>query len=176
MANTQWVIDGTHSEIQFKVKHLMITTVTGNFNIFSGTVTTNAEDFTTAAIEFNADLNSINTNNEQRDQHLKSADFFDAEKFPHLQFSKGSLQQNGADWVLNGELTIKDVTRPVSFDVEFAGTQKDPWGNLKAGFSLNGKINRNEFGLTWNAALETGGMLVSEDVKIQAEIQLLKSA
>lgn len=176
MANTQWVIDGTHSEIQFKVKHLMITTVTGNFNVFSGTVTTNEEDFTTAAIEFNADLNSINTNNEQRDQHLKSADFFDAEKFPRLQFSKGSLQQNGADWVLNGELTIKEVTRPVSFDVEFAGTQKDPWGNLKAGFSLNGKINRNEFGLTWNAALETGGMLVSEDVKIQAEIQLLKSA
>ena len=176
MAKTQWAIDGTHSEIQFKVKHLMITTVTGNFNVFTGTVATEQEDFSTAAIEFSAELNSINTNNEQRDQHLKSADFFDAEKYPKLQFSGGTLKQNGADWTLQGDLTIKDVTRSVSFDVEFAGTQKDPWGNLKAGFSLNGKINRNDFGLTWNAALETGGMLVSEDVKISAEIQLVKTA
>ncbi|HRI25940.1 MAG TPA: YceI family protein [Ferruginibacter sp.] len=174
MATTKWALDPTHSEIHFKVKHLMITTVTGSFNSFTASAETDADDFSNATIRFSAETASVDTSNEQRDTHLKSADFFDAEKFPAMEFTSTSYSKKGDDYVLNGNLTIKDVTKPVTLNVEFGGVAKDPWGNTKAGFTLSGKINRKDFGLNWNAVTEAGGMLVSEEVKILAEIQLVK--
>jgi polyisoprenoid-binding protein YceI len=173
MAHINWALDPAHSEVQFKVKHLMITNVTGTFNVVSATATTPENGFNDAAVSFEADVNSINTGNEQRDGHLRSADFFNAEQYPTIKFN--STNYNAESGTITGDLTIRDVTHPVTFDVEFAGTQKDPWGNEKAGFSIQGKINRNDFGLNWNAALESGGVLVSEDVKLQAEIQLVQA-
>jgi len=175
MATTKWAIDPTHSEIHFKVKHLMITTVTGSFKNFTAAAETASEDFSNAAISFSADTNSVSTGNEQRDGHLQSADFFDAEKFPTLSFASTSYTKKGDDeFALTGNLTIKDVTKPVTLAVEFGGVAKDPWGNTKAGFTLSGKINRKDFGLNWNAVTEAGGLLVSEEVKISAEIQLVQ--
>jgi len=174
MSATKWVLDPTHSELQFKVKHLMITNVTGQFGGLAGDIESESEDFKNTKISFTADVNTINTSNEQRDTHLKSADFFDGDAFPELKFTSDSFDASKGK--LNGHLTIKDVTKPVSLDVEYSGTNTDPWGNLKAGFSIDGKINRTDFGLTWNAALETGGVLVSEDVKISAEVQFVKQA
>ena len=174
MATTKWVLDPTHSELQFKVKHLMITNVTGQFSGLSGEVHSDSDDFKNTKIAFTADVSSINTSNEQRDTHLKSADFFDSEIYPEIKFSSDSFNAN--EEKLKGNLTIRDITKPVTLDVEFSGTNTDPWGNLKAGFSIAGKINRTDFGLTWNAALETGGVLVSEDVKISAEVQFVKQA
>lgn len=174
MATTKWSIDPTHSELQFKVKHLMITNVTGQFGGLSGEIESENDDFKNTKITFSADVNTINTSNEQRDTHLKSADFFDGASFPELKFSSTSF--NASEGKVTGDLTIKDVTKPVTLDVEYSGTNTDPWGNLKAGFSIEGKINRTDFGLTWNAALETGGVLVSEDVKISAEVQFVKQA
>lgn len=177
MSSIKWVADPTHSEISFKVKHMMMTNVTGTFGQFSVDAETEAEDFSSAKVSFAAQIASINTGNEQRDGHLKSADFFDAEKNPELKFVSSSMtKKDDENYVLNGDLTIGEVTNSVSLDVEFGGINKDPWGNQKAGFSITGKINRKEFGLTWNAALETGGVLVSEDVKLAAEIQLVKVA
>lgn len=176
-AKTKWTIDPTHSEIQFKVKHLMITTVTGSFTTFEGEVLENGTDFESAEISFKAKTESIYTNNEQRDNHLKSDDFFSAEKFPWLTFEKGKLTTKNSDnkYTLKGTLTIKDVTREIELDVELAGIQKDPYGNEKAGFSINGVIKRKDFGLTWNTITEGGGLLVSEEIKINAEVQLNKS-
>lgn len=176
MATTKWILDPTHSEVQFKIKHLMITNVTGSFNSFDVTASTEEEDFSKAAIAFKAPVNSISTNNEQRDAHLKSADFFDVEKYPEMSFNAtkaGSLDADG-NFILNGDLTIKDVTRNIVLNVEFGGITKDPYGNTKAGFTLTGKINRKDFGITWNAALETGGVMVSDEVRLAAEIQLVK--
>ncbi|MFD2919350.1 YceI family protein [Terrimonas rubra] len=174
MATTKWVLDPTHSELQFKVKHLMITNVTGTLPAISGEVESDGDNFTAASVTFSADLSAISTNNDQRDTHLKSGDFFDVEKYPAISFTSKSF--NAADEKITGELTIRDITKTVTLNVSFDGTAKDPWGNEKAGFSLNGKINRNDFGLSWNAALETGGVLVSEDVKIHAELQFVKQA
>lgn len=175
METTKWALDPSHSEINFKVKHMMIANVSGSFTKFNVNASTNGDDFTTAKINFTADANSINTNSEQRDGHLKSPDFFDAEKFPQLKFESTSLTKKSDDeFALHGNLTIKDVTKPVSLNVNFGGIGKDPYGNTKAGFTIDGKINRKDFGLTWNAALETGGMLVGEELKIQSEIQLAK--
>lgn len=175
MANSIWALDPTHSEVQFKVKHLMITNVTGNFGVFSTNVETEDDDFTKSSISFSADINSINTNNEQRDGHLKSADFFDAENYGTLSFTATSFEKvDDENYKMSGDLTIKDVTKNVTLNVEFGGINKDPWGNTKAGFTINGKINRKDFGLNWNASLETGGMLVSEEVRLMAEIQLVK--
>lgn len=177
METTKWGLDPMHSEINFKVKHMMIANVTGGFTKFDVNATTEGDDFSKAKINFTADINSINTNSEQRDGHLKSADFFDAEKFPHLKFESTSLNKKSDDeFQMNGNLTIKDVTKPVSLLVNFGGIGKDPYGNTKAGFTIEGKINRKDFGLNWNAALETGGMLVGEELKIQSEIQLAKQA
>lgn len=177
MATTKWVLDPTHSEIHFKVKHLMITTVTGSFKNFTAAAETDSEDFSNAAISFSADTGSVDSGNEQRDGHLKSADFFDADKFPKLSFASTGYTKKGDDeFTLTGDLTIKDVTKPVTLTVEFGGVAKDPWGNTKAGFTLSGKINRKDFGLNWNAVTEAGGLLVSEEVKISAEIQLVKQA
>lgn len=170
---TVWVLDPTHSEITFKVKHLMISNVKGEFKNFSATV--EGENFESAKINTSIDAASVFTNNTDRDNHLKSADFFDAENFKELTFEGTSFKKVDDDeYKLTGLLTIKGVSKEITFDVEFGGMNKDPWGNEKAGFSLEGKINRKDWGLNWNAALESGGVLVSEDVKIQAEVQFVK--
>ena len=151
----------------------MITNVSGSFNVINATVEAD-EKFTHAKVSFTADTNSVNTGSEQRDGHLKSGEFFDAERFPHITFE--SADYNASTGKLNGNLTMKGVSKPVSLDVEFNGTNKDPWGNEKAGFSLTGKINRTDWGLSWNAPIEAGGVLVSEEVKISAEVQFVKKA
>jgi len=174
MATTNWIIDASHSEVQFKVKHLVITTVTGNFQEFSGTVAS-GDTFDNAKIIFEANTNSITTHSEQRDGHLKSGDFFDVEKFPKISFAATKFAKKGDDtFELVGDLTIKDITKSVTLAVEHGGVATDPWGNIKAGFEITGKINRKDFGLNWNAPTEAGGVLVSEEVKIIANIQLLK--
>lgn len=176
MATKNWVIDPTHSEVQFKIKHLMITNVTGSFDTFQASVKTEEEDFMKATISFTADINSISTGNEQRDTHLKSADFFDGEKYPQLKFTatKYEVVDNDGSFSMYGDLSIRDVTKNIKLAVEFGGVVKDPWGNTKAGFTINGKLNRKDFGLTWNAATETGGVLVSDEVRLIAEIQLVE--
>lgn len=176
MANVKWAVDPTHSEVQFKVKHLMITTVTGYFEKFTVEAESEDENFNGASnILFTADVNSISTNNEQRDTHLKSADFFDVEKHDEIRFVGKSYENvGGNDYKLHGDLTIRDVTKPVTVDVEFGGTVVDPYGQHKAGFTVNGKISRKEFGLTWNAVTEAGSVVVSDEIKLQAEIQLVK--
>lgn len=171
---TNWALDPTHSEVTFKVKHMMFTNVSGKFDSFSANVVTDGEDFSKSSIEFNADINSILTGTVDRDNHLKSPDFFDAANFPSLKFKSTSYQKGNGQDKLTGDLTIKDITKSVTLDVAFGGLAKDPWGNLKAGFSISGRINRKDWGLTWNAALETGGVLVSDEVKIACEIQLVK--
>lgn len=177
MNKTKWVIDPAHSEIQFKVKHMMITTVTGTFKEFKSEVETEGDDFSTAKISFETNTASVFTNADQRDAHLRSADFFDAENFPVMSFVSSRLEKiDDESWQLKGDLTIRGVTKPAKLDVEVGGVGKDPWGNTKAGFSLNGKINRKDWGLNWNAALEAGGVLVSDDVRIFAEIQYAKQA
>jgi len=176
MATKKWVIDPTHSEIQFKIKHLMITNVTGSFNLFQAIVETEEEDFSTAKISFTADINSVTTGNEQRDGHVKSADFFDAANFPKLSFiaTKYENIDNDGSYELHGDLTIKDVTKAIKLSVEFGGVVKDAYKNTKAGFSINGKINRKDFGLTWSAVTEAGGIVVSDEVRLVCEIQLIE--
>ena len=177
ITKTKWNLDPTHSEIGFKVRHMMITNVSGTFGKYNVSAVTEGTDFSTAKIRFEADIESISTSNPDRDNHLKSADFFDAANHPKMTFvSKKLEKKDDENYVLTGDLTIRGTTRPVQFDVEFGGIGKDPWGNEKAGFTLSGKLNRTEFGLNWNAALETGGVLVSDDVKLIAEIELVKEA
>ena len=173
---TTWKVDPTHSEVAFKVKHLVITTVTGYFGSFDGTVVTESEDdFTTGKVNFAIDTASITTNQAQRDEHLKSADFFDVEKNPQITFSSTAIEEKGDDeFVLKGDLTIGGNTKAVAFNVEFGGTVTDAYGNFKAGFEVSGKISRKEFGLTWSAATEAGAVVVSDDVKIQASVQFVK--
>lgn len=172
---TKWNLDPTHSEIGFKVKHMMITNVTGTFQKFDVKVETEENDFSSARIEFAADVNSLSTGSSDRDNHLKSGDFFDAEAFPQLTFVSTGMERKDDDhFTLHGDLTIRDVTRPIALDVEFGGIGKDPWGNEKAGFTVTGKINRGHYKLNWNAALETGGVLVGEEVRLFSEIQLIK--
>lgn len=166
---TKWAIDPTHSEVSFKVKHLVISTVTGYFKSFEGTVDTESEDFDGANISFSADIASIFTNQSDRDNHLKSADFFDAEKFPKMSFS-GILKGSA----LEGELTIKDITKKVTLDVDFGGIVEDPYGQTKAGFEIEGKISRKEFGLMWNAVTEAGSVVVSDQVRIIVNAQVVK--
>ncbi|WP_316816494.1 YceI family protein [Pedobacter nyackensis] len=176
MATTNWALDPTHSELQFKVKHLMITTVTGSMNVLSASLTSESDDFQNAQVKFEAETASIDTGNNDRDNHLKSGDFFNADEFPKVSFESTSFTKDGGDYELKGDLTIKGVTKPVKLAVEFGGIATDPWGNTKAGFTISGKINRTDFGLTWNAALETGGVMVSEEVKILGELQFVKQA
>ncbi len=172
---TKWVADPTHSEIVFKVKHLMITNVKGAFRKFEAEF--DGEDFTKSRISATIDAASIFTNDEKRDAHLKGVDFFDVENYSTLNFEGTSLKKiDDENYELTGKLIIKGISKEVKFYVEFGGINKDPWGNEKAGFSLTGKINRKDWGLNWNAALETGGVLVSEEVKISAEVQFIKQA
>lgn len=176
MAQTNWVLDPTHSEIQFKVKHLMITTVTGYFKSFEAKATTEGDDFSTANISFSADINSLDTNQEQRDGHLKSADFFDAENHPKMTFENGKLEGSGDEYTLTGDLTIRGTTKQAKLKAEFGGIAVDGYGQTKAGFTLSGKISRKEFGLVWDMVTEAGSVVVSDDVRINAEIQLTKQA
>jgi polyisoprenoid-binding protein YceI len=170
---TKWVLDPSHSELTFKVKHLMIANVKGLFQNFNAEI--DNEDFKNAPVKVSIDTSSISTNDINRDNHLKSADFFDVENYKEMTFVSTSFKQSDDDeYKLKGMLTIKGISKEVSLDVEFGGINKDPWGNEKAGFSVEGKINRKDWGLNWNAALETGGVLVSDEVKISGEIQFVK--
>ena len=174
-AQTNWDFDKSHSKIGFSVTHLLITDVDGQFKDFEGTIVSPGDDFQNATIEFSADIASIDTDNDKRDNHLKSDDFFNAEKFPKMIFkSKSFTKVDGKNFKLFGDLTIRDVTKEVELDVKYNGTVKDPWGNTKAGFALEGVINRFDYNLKWNSAIESGGLVVSEDVTISAKLQLIK--
>ncbi len=174
---TKWAIDPSHSKIGFKVKHLMISNVLGNFREFEGHVTTDGDDFSTAAISISLNSASIDTEMTDRDTHLKSADFFDAGNYPKITFDGSGLKDLGNDiYELTGSLVIKGVKKPVVLSVEYGGLMTDPWGNVKAGFSITGKMNRKEWGLNWNAVLEAGGVLVGEELKIIGDVELIKSA
>ncbi|MFY0742864.1 YceI family protein [Solibacillus silvestris] len=166
-------MDQAHSTIGFEVKHMMVSKVKGQFTNYSADVEVdNLEDLTSAQIEITIDTTSINTNNEDRDNHLKSAEFFDTEQFPDIKFKSTSITKDGEDYKVSGDLTIKDVTKPAVFDVEYGGKGTNPWGVEVYGFEAETKIDREEFGLTWNAALETGGVLVGKDIKIKVELEL----
>lgn len=172
---TTWVIDPMHSEVQFKVKHLVISTVTGSFGQYEGQVEMVGDDFADAKISFSADITSINTGSEQRDGHLKSADFFDAEQFPKLTFASTSMTKTGDDtYSLVGDLTLHGVTKPVTLKAEYGGQMQDFYGQTKAGFELTGTIKRKEFGLTWDGVTEAGGVVVSDDVRLVMNIQVTK--
>jgi polyisoprenoid-binding protein YceI len=176
---TKWVIDPMHSQIGFKVKHLMFSNVRGTFKEFDAVINAAEEDFPEAEINLQINPASIDTGDEKRDAHLKGADFFDVENFKEINFTATSHELIGNDesrYILLGDLTMKGITKQIKLDVEFNGLMKDPWGNQKAIFSVTGKFNRNDWGLNWNAALEAGGVLVSEDVWISCEIQLAKQS
>ena len=166
---TKWNLDTTHSEITFKVRHMMISNVKGAFNTFTAEVEAEDDTFKNAKVSATINVDSIDTNNADRDTHLKSADFFSVEQNPTITFESDSLADD-----VTGHLTINGVTKPVQLEVEFGGINQDPWGNTKAGFTFEGKIKRSDFGLNWNAALETGGVLVSDEVKIAGELQFVK--
>jgi polyisoprenoid-binding protein YceI len=172
---TKWVLDPSHSEILFRVKHLMITNVRGEFRKFTAEAATKDSDFNASLVHVSIDASSLFTNEDNRDTHLKSADFFDVENHKEITFDSTSVKKlDDEQYELKGNLTIKGISKEVKLDVEFGGLNKDPWGNEKAGFSLSGKINRKDWGLNWNAALETGGVLVGDEVKINAEVQFVK--
>jgi len=174
---TKWTLDPTHSEVLFKVKHLMITNVKGEFRKFEATYNGEGNGFDPSSIIAEIDTTSIFTNNEDRDNHLKSGDFFDSESFPKLTFKGRSMKKTGGEeYKITGDLTIKGITKELVLDTEFGGIATDPRGNKKAGFSLSGKLNRKDWGLTWNQALESGGVLVSDEVKISAELQFVTEA
>lgn len=172
---TKWALDPVHSEIQFKVKHLMISNVTGQFNRFRGTIQTVGDDFTTAKAHFTADINSISTNNEQRDAHLQNNDFFDAENHPQLTFEGDKIEKTGNEnYKIYGILTMRGTSKRIVLDAEFGGITQDPWGNTRTGFSLSGKINRKDFGVSFGMVSETGGILLGEEVIINANVQFVK--
>ncbi|AIY13967.1 MULTISPECIES: YceI family protein [Cellulophaga] len=176
MTTTKWSIDPTHSEIGFKVKHMMFTNVSGKFEKFEATAETEDGFFTNTNFEFTAETNSITTGNVDRDKHLLSADFFDVENYPEIRFKSTSYSKiSEGNYTLKGDLTLRGITKPVRLDAEFHGTANDPWGNKKAGFGLTGKINRKDWGLNWNSALEAGGVLVGEEIKLNIELQFIKA-
>lgn len=176
-AESKWVVDNAHSKVEFSVSHMVITDVTGHFSAYDGKITAKNEDFTDSQIELNIDVASINTDNEKRDGHLKSPDFFDAAKYPKITFKSKSFKKvDGNKYKLIGDLTIKGITKQVELDVKYNGTVKDPWGNTKAGFKLTGEINRFDYGLKWNTLLETGGAVVGETVTITCNVELTKQA
>lgn len=176
MEKTKWAVDPAHSSVDFSIKHMMIANVKGSFNSFDAEIEADPADLTTADIQFNVALSSIDTRNEDRDNHLRSADFFDVEKHAKMTFKSTSIASKGDDeYDVTGDLTIHGVTRPETFTVTYEGSGKDPWGNEKVGFSAAGVIKRSDYGLTWNSALETGGVLVGDKVKIDLQIQAAKA-
>jgi len=170
-----WTVDPSHSSVGFVARHLMVTKVRGRFASFSGTATI-ADDPLQSSVEASVDVASVTTGDDGRDGHLKSGDFFDVEQYPTMTFRSTGIEADGDDYLLHGDLTIKGVTKPVTFELEFDGAGTDPWGNLKAGFTAETEVNRKDWGLEWNVALEAGGVLVSEKVKIQLDVQLAKQA
>ncbi len=175
-AATTWNLDKSHSNVKFSVDHLVISEVEGNFKVFSGSVASTAADFNNAKVSFSVDVNSINTDDDARDKHLKSDDFFNAEKFPAMSFTSTSFKKvKGNAYVLEGNLTIRDVTKKVQFAVVYGGTVKDPWGNIKAGFKATGKINRKEYGLKWNNVTEAGGAVVGDEVRMQINVEFAQA-
>jgi polyisoprenoid-binding protein YceI len=174
---TKWVLDPAHSEVQFKVKHLVISTVTGTFKVFGGEITTDNDEFENANINFSIDTNSIDTNQEDRNGHLKSDDFFATDKYPSMNFVSTSFKKvSGNEYKLVGDLTIRDVTKSVELNAELGGIMVDPYGNTKAGFEVTGKINRKDYGLLWSAVTEAGGVVVSDEVKLHINVQFAKQA
>lgn len=172
-----WQIDPSHTRVQFSARHMMITTVRGEFNAFEGSVEFDEANPEATTVDIEVDLASISTRDEKRDGHLKSGDFFDIENYPKMTFKSTSVEKTGDSTAkLTGDLTIKDVTKPVTLDVNYHGMAKSPWGQEVAGFDAKGTINRTEWGLTWNVPLETGGILVSEDIKIELEVEIIKQA
>ena len=177
MAKTKWILDPTHSELGFKIKHLMITSISGSVKSFEADVEMDETDFSLAQITLTAEMASISTNNEQRDAHLRTSDFFEVEKYPELKFRSTKLEKIDSDMFdLYGELTLKGVTKPVKLNVEFNGVTKDPWGSERAGLVVTGKISRSEWGVNFNSVLETGGLALSDEVRIHSEIQVVKQA
>jgi polyisoprenoid-binding protein YceI len=177
MTKSVWNVDKSHSALEFTVKHMMISKVRGSFSDFEATIEANPSDLTDAKIEFSVDVNSINTRNEDRDNHLRSNDFFDIANNPKMTFVANDIKRKSDDeYAVTGDFTLRGVTKPVTFDVTVEGVGKDPWGNEVAGFSGSTKLNRKDFGLVWNAALETGGVLVGEEVKINIELEAHKQA
>ncbi len=172
----KWTIDPAHSEIQFKVRHLMISNVTGTFQEYRADIETKGDDLAHAKVHFTADVDSITTNNAQRDAHLRSADFFNNEKTPHVTFTATRTEpvDHDGSWTLWGDLTMNGITKNIKLGVEWGGVIKDPHGNTKAGVSIHGKINRKDWGINWNAALEAGGVMVSDEVRIACEVQLVR--
>lgn len=176
MTKTKWALDASHSSVDFSVKHMMIANVKGTFKDFDAKIEADPTDLTTASIEFSIDTASVDTRNGDRDAHLRSGDFFDVENHPKMTFTATSIsKKDEGEYDVTGDLTIKGTTKPQTFTVTFEGTGKDPWGNEKVGFGVEGSINRSDYGLTWNAALETGGVLVGDKVKISLDIQAAKA-
>lgn len=169
-----WTIDASHSSVSFVARHLVVSKVRGRFDVFAGAITI-AEDRLQSKVDATIEVGSVNTSDESRDGHLKSPDFFDAEQFPTITFATTSVRTDGSDYVLVGDLTIKGVTRPVELELEFNGVEGDPWGGTRAGFSAETEINRKDWGLEWNVLLETGGALVGEKIKIQLDIEAVRS-
>jgi len=168
-----WAVDATHSNVKFSVSHLVVSTVDGYFKTFNGAVKTTNPDFTNAAISFTVDVSTVNTDNDMRDKHLKSDDFFNAEKYPNMTFTSTSLKKvKGNNYVLEGNLTIRNVTKKVKFAVVYGGTIKDPWGGTRAGFKASTAISRKEFGLLWNKVTEAGGAVVGDEVTINLNVEL----
>ncbi|WHX66862.1 YceI family protein [Peribacillus frigoritolerans] len=177
MTNTKWIVDPTHSAIEFSVKHMMIAKVKGSFNKFEASILANPSDLTTAVIDFTVDVASIDTRNADRDNHLRSADFFDVEKNPTLTFKSTKIVKTDEDeYDVTGNVTLNGVTQEETFSITFEGQGKDPWGNEKAGFSGKGKVKRSDYGLTYNAALETGGVLIGDQITLTIEIEAAKEA
>lgn len=172
-SKTIWAIDPLHSDVQFKIKHLVISTVTGTFRKFDGTIVKEGNDFNNAKVNFKIDVKSIDTNQAQRDEHLQSGDFFEAEKFPEITFESTSfINQGGSDYKIIGDLTMKGVTKPVELNVEYGGSEDNGHGILKHGFEITGTVNRMEFGMTWNKLTDTGGLGLGENIKLIANIQV----
>jgi polyisoprenoid-binding protein YceI len=177
MSKVKWNVDASHSSIDFSVRHMMIAKVKGSFHDFEAQVDADPSDLTTAEINFNIDLSSVDTRNKDRDGHLQSADFFDVENHPKLVFQSTKIVSTGdGEYNLTGDLTLHGVTKSETFSVTFEGTGKDPWGNEKVGFGATGTLKRSDYGLTYNAALETGGVLIADDVKISLDIEAVKQA
>lgn len=171
-----WVVDKMHSNVNFSVSHLVISEVDGSFKVFDGKITAAKEDFTDAKIEFSVDVNSINTDNSMRDDHLKGDDFFNAATYPKMTFTSTSFKKiSGNKYKLEGDMTIRNVTKRMSFDVVYGGIAKDPYGNIKAGFKASGTINRLQYGLKWNTMTEAGGAVVGADVDLKVKLEFAKS-
>jgi polyisoprenoid-binding protein YceI len=170
---TTWTIDPSHTTVEFVAKHMMITTVKGRFAELTGTIVADESNLADSSVDVTMQAASLDTRSEQRDAHLRSPDFLDVERYPEVTFRSTGLRGTKESFELTGDLTIRGVTRPITLDVTFEGEGKDPWGGTRASFSAHGKFDRRDFGLTWNVALETGGILVSNEVKINIEAQVV---